>query len=66
MLAYQASISALIVAIGAELFTPLMAFFRDQEPQPGKVTLGILESSALPEVHCALYRVLCEAMKAEI
>ncbi|MFN8398007.1 MAG: hypothetical protein U0176_25550 [Bacteroidia bacterium] len=49
-----------------ELFTPLMAFFRDQEPQPGKVTLGILESSALPEVHCALYRVLCEAMKAEI
>lgn len=49
-----------------ELFTPLMAFFRDQEPQPGKVTLGILESSALPEVHSALYRLLCEAMKAGI
>lgn len=49
-----------------ELFTPMMLFFRDAEAAPGKVTLAILESSALPELHCALYRLLCEAWAGEL
>jgi hypothetical protein len=49
-----------------ELYTPMMLFFRDAEEQPGKLTLALLESSALPELHCALYRLMCEAVRAEL
>ncbi|HEX2898292.1 MAG TPA: hypothetical protein VHS96_01095 [Bacteroidia bacterium] len=49
-----------------ELFTPMMLFFRDAESQPGKITLALLESSALPELHCALYGLLCAALAADI
>jgi hypothetical protein len=49
-----------------ELFTPMMLFFRDAETQPGKITLALLEHSALPELHCALYGLLCAALAAEI
>jgi hypothetical protein len=49
-----------------ELFTPMMLFFRDEEAVPGKLTLALLENSALPELHCALYRLLCAAMAAEL
>ncbi|MFM2376866.1 MAG: hypothetical protein RLZZ165_1963 [Bacteroidota bacterium] len=49
-----------------EIFTPVMLFFREAEEKPGKLTLALLEGSALPELHCALYRLLCDAFKAEI
>lgn len=49
-----------------ELFTPIMAFFREAEAKPGKVTLTILEASAEPELHCALYRGLCVAHAGEL
>lgn len=49
-----------------ELFTPMMLFFRDEEAMPGKLTLSLLENSALPELHCALYRLLCTAMAEEL
>ena len=49
-----------------ELYTPMMLFFRDAEAQPGKLTLALLEGSALPELHCAVYRLLCAAWGAEI
>jgi hypothetical protein len=49
-----------------ELFTPMMLYFREAEIKPGKLTLALLESSALPELHCALYRVLCAAFAAEL
>jgi hypothetical protein len=42
-----------------ELFTPLMLFFRESESTPGKLTLALLEHSAEPELHCALYRLMC-------
>ncbi|MEM7035858.1 MAG: hypothetical protein AAF570_02690 [Bacteroidota bacterium] len=43
----------------AELFTPMMLFFREIEPEPGKLTIGILNQSRLPELHAGLYRALC-------
>lgn len=49
-----------------ELFTPMMLFFRDAEEKPGKLTLALLENSALPELHCALYRLLCAALQADL
>jgi hypothetical protein len=49
-----------------ELFTPMMLFFREEEAVPGKLTLALLEYSALPELHCALYRLLCAALTAEL
>ena len=49
-----------------ELFTPMMLFFREVEAKPSKLTLAILEYSAMPELHCALYRLLCVAMEAEL
>ncbi len=49
-----------------ELFTPMMLFFREVELEPGKLTLSILELSATPELHCALYRLLCAAMAARL
>lgn len=48
-----------------ELFTPMMLFFRDEEATPGKLTLALLENSALPELHCAIYRLLCAAFAAD-
>ena len=49
-----------------ELFTPMMLFFREAEAQPGKITLALLEHSALPELHCALYGLLCAALAARL
>jgi hypothetical protein len=48
-----------------EIFTPVMLFFREAEENPGKLTLALLEGSSLPELHCALYRLLCDVLKAE-
>jgi hypothetical protein len=49
-----------------ELFSPLMLFFREQEQKPGILTLALMEGSAEPEVHTALYQGLCKFAQAEI
>lgn len=41
-----------------DLFTPLTLFFRDPEPEPGMLTLAILNQSAHPAIHSAVFRVL--------
>lgn len=41
-----------------DLFTPLTLFFRDPEPEAGVLTLAILNQSAHPAIHSAVFRVL--------
>lgn len=41
-----------------EIFTPVMLFFKDRELKPGPLMLAILNHSALPEIHAAVYSVL--------
>ena len=50
----------------ADLFTPMLLFFRDPIAKQGKITLNILEFSAEPALHCALHNLLIGFNSAEI